>query len=605
MKKSFLTLVTFFALPCGFALPSLAQGVNPNNRPLFDNRPTPPLQTNQVRLEPGSCSELGDMSAELACLKTRIQRQEKNLLPDVLAFLSRGPQLAQPPLVWLPVFNQPALLKQLVPELKNLSNPMLRQHLLLLFQYVLISYPKQLDAVTRQALFEQLKPYLEHAHLPTRLQTLDILLMHSPAQTLPRLKQMLNGPSASERALALLHLQRLATYPSLKAQLPSVPAQTFLAWTQQADLPLTELKTWTFHPLLRSGAQAPQSLHAFLGQWLEANPVDTVKLAENSLLLLLKHPQPELRRYALKRLALTGNPAFAPRLEAAFDDSDPSVRLRAQEALTQLQRLAPVQLLESLKDPNRLPPDTTERIRTVMQDPDLRLRLIDAAFVHLLRQPAMLEELFNLFETSADPALLFKSLHFLRRGPVNWPLSRLNSLLDPSQDVRIRAAAVATALQRPYTQEVIEFLRPLLFDPQTELQLEMLNYFFKTRSQSDARGLMELLMSRSDLPIDRRQLSFDGAVGSETLSGYISRRLSDWIKLADPQATSLHEWLAWIRSPALPLTWKREILRYVSREGRQASLLPLLRQLMQNPELAVDAEFALNAVEARVDSTGW
>lgn len=611
MKNSLFLTLTFLTGLSGAlsmalgALPAGAQSVDPSNRTLFEGLESPLRSAQlQVPLSPGSCAELTEAAARLDCLKTRVQRQEKNLLPDVLAFLGTSPQTHQPPLAWLQAFNHPGLLRQLVPTLKNQTNPVIRQHLLLLFQYVLISHPQQLDAATRQALFDQLNPYLGHAHLPTRLQALDIWLTHSPAEALPRLKQMLASPSAPERALALLHLQRLASHPTLKSQLPPVPTQDFLNWTQQADLPLGELRTWTFHPVLRSG-DAPQTLQAFLGQWLDSSPPDTVKLTENALLLLLKHPQPGLRRYALKRLALTGNPVYAPRLEAAFEDPDASVRLRAQESLTQLQKLIPVQQLESLKDPKRLPPDTAERIRTVMRNPDLRERLLEPAFNHLLRQPAMLEELWSLLETSVDPALQLKALKVLRQAPANWPLSRLNPLLEPSQDVRVRSATVATALQRPYTSDVIEFLRPVLYDPQVELQLEMLNYFFKQRAQSDARGLMELLIAKSDARVDRRQLSFDGAAGSEALAGYIARRLKDWIQLADPKSATLSEWLSWVRSPALPVAWKREILKHISREGRQASLLPLLRQLMQNPEIALDAEFALNAVESRVDSAGW
>jgi hypothetical protein len=552
-----------------------------------------------LALAPGSCAELPEPEARLACLKTRIQRKEAGLLPDVLAFLESGPQTAEPALNWLPVFNQVFLLRQLMPALKAQTDPVLRQHLLLLFQYALLAQPQQLDGPGRQQLFGLLTPYLTHAHLPTRLQAQDIWLTHQ--KSLPQLKSLLASSQPLEQVLGLVHYQRMAADPALKKSLPEIPPQAFLGWTQSANLSLLPLKIWTFHKVFHNGTASPQSLYAFLGQWLEANQPDTVKLAENSLLLLLRHEQPEIRQYALKRLGLTGNPAYASRIESLFTDPDPSVRLRAHDALTQLQKRVPVQYLQSLRDPKRLPPDSAERIRAIMRTPELRVRLLDPAYAHLARQPVMLEELWNLLYTSSEPELQIKALQLLRSAPMTWPVDKLSPLLETSQEVRVRSAALGTLLQRPYGREIVEVLRRLAADPQIELQVEILNYFFKSRAQTDARSLLDLLATQAEQRIDRSLLSFDGVKSSEALSGYIARRLRDWIQLADPKAQSLAEWLNWVRSPALPKAWRHEVLRYVGKAGNQASLLPMLRQLMQDPELAFDAEFALNAVEGRVN----
>lgn len=555
-------------------------------------------------LPPGSCAELADLTGRLACLKTRIQRQEADLLPDVMAFLATSPQTADPPLAWLQALSQPPLLKQLAASLKGLTQPVVRQHLLLLFQYTLISHPEMLDAITRAQVFDNIRPWLTHPHVLTRLQALDLWLMHHKAEALPQLNQLLASPLVNERVLGLVHYGRWLADPALKKLLPPIPGQTFLAWTQQPNQSISELKIWTFHGIFRNGATPPDSYHAFLGQWLDASPPDTIKLAENALLLLLRHEHPALRAYALKRLALTGNPAYAARLEALFSDPDPAVRLRAQEALTQLQKMVPLQYLESLKDPNHLPPDTPDRIRSLMRNPETRARLLEPVYKHLARQPVFLEELWTLLQTSTDPVLLRKGLQALQAAPANWSLQRMTPLLEASQDVHVRAAALALMLQRPYTPELGEMLRPLLRDPQIELPLEILNYLFRLGAFADTRNLLFLLAAKADQRVDRSLLSFDGAPSSAPFDDYVADRLDDWILATDSQGRTLVDWLVWIRDPNLPSPWRRAILRLISSKGRRPELLPLLRQLVQDPDLGFDAEFALNAVESRVDA-GW
>ncbi|HEY9843142.1 MAG TPA: HEAT repeat domain-containing protein, partial [Candidatus Obscuribacterales bacterium] len=462
--KPFIPFLLASGLSCAPALAASPPWSQPQSQPSASptSMPTaapsgspsaPPTPTSSA-LPPGSCAELAELPARLDCLKTRIQRQEAGLVPDVMAFLAASPHLADPPLAWLQALSQPELLKQLVPFLKGQSNPVLRQHLLLLFQYVLTSAPGQLDAITRSQLFDNVRDLLNHPHVPTRLQALDLWLSHRQAESLPQLKQALASPVAPERVLALVHYQRMQAEPALKKNLPGIPAAEFLRWTQQSDQSIAALRTWTFHPLFRSGEAPPATLHAFLGQWLDAGPTDMVKLGENSLLLLLKHEHPAVRAFALGRLAKTGNPAYGPRLEALFEDPDPAVRLRAHDALDLLQKLVPLQYLESLKDAKALPPDTPNRIRSLMRNPETRSKLLEPPYRHLARQPVFLEELWNLLQTSTEPELLFKGLQMLRAAPSNWPLTRLQPLLEPSQDVRVRTSALAAALQRPYSPEL-------------------------------------------------------------------------------------------------------------------------------------------------------
>ncbi|HEY9839187.1 MAG TPA: HEAT repeat domain-containing protein, partial [Candidatus Obscuribacterales bacterium] len=450
--------------------------------------------------------------------------------------------------------------------------------------------------------FDNVRDLLNHPHVPTRLQALDLWLSHRQAEALPQLKQALASSVAPERVLGLVHYQKMQAEPALKKNLPGIPAAEFLRWTQQSDQSIAVLRTWTFHPLFRSGDAPPATLHAFLGQWLDAGPTDMVKLGENSLLLLLKHEHPAVRAFALGRLAKTGNPAYGPRLEALFEDPDPAVRLRAHDALDLLQKLVPLQYLESLKDAKALPPDTPNRIRSLMRNPETRAKLLEPPYRHLARQPVFLEELWNLLQTSTEPELLFKGLQTLRAAPSNWPLTRLQPLLEPSQDVRVRTSALAAALQRPYSPELGQLLKPLLRDPQVELPLEILNYLFGLGAFPDTRNLMQLLSARADQRVDRRLLSFDGVAATAPLDTYVAERLSGWIKATDRKGATLPDWLAWIRDPSLPVPWRRTILRLVGNEGRSAALIPILRQLVQDQDLAFDAEFALDAVEARVES---
>lgn len=562
----------------------------------------PPVQADirPENLPPGSCAELADMVGRLACLKTRIARQETGLMPDLLTFLAASPQTAEPPLPWLQALSQPALIKRLVPLLQGQPNPVIRQHLLLLFQYLLLSHAELVDMPTRTAMLSQVKTYLGYPHLPTQLQALDFWLMQQKAvDTLPQLNQLLAGPNLPARALGLVHYARWLTDANLKKRLPPLSPDVFLSWTQQPDVSLAELRTWTFHAIFRSGSAG--SFLSFLGAWLDSSPPDTVKFSENALLLLLRHAEPSLRAYALKRLALTGNPAYASRIEALFDDADPTVRLKAQAALTQLQKLVPLQYLASLKDPNHLPPDAPERIRSLMRNPDTRDKLLDpAVYGHLARQPAYLDELWNLLQTSTDPALLGKGLQMLRAAPSNWPLSKLEPLLEPSQDVKVRAAALGAALQRPFSPELGEMLRPLLRDPQVELPVEILEYLFRIGAPNDARNLMSLLAARQKERIERRLLPFDGVPSSDSLEAYVAQRMTDWILKADPQVRGLGDWLSWTRDANLPVSWRRLIVQLVGNKGRSSDLLPLLRQLNQDANLSFDAGFALDAVEGRI-----
>lgn len=553
-------------------------------------------------LPAGSCAELSETGARLDCLKTRIQRNETGLLPDLLAFLATNPQSADPQPAWMQALAQPALLRQLPAALKGQTNPVIRQHLLLLLQYVLISKPQLLEPATKTQFLEATRTFLDHAHWPTRLQASDIWLMHRKPEALPQLKALLAGSQVS-RSLGLVHYQRWLSDPALSKQLPPLPAQSFLAWTQEAPEDLGWLKTWTFHPVFRSGEAG--SFQAFLAAWLESSPADTVKLGENSLLFLLRHQHPGLRAFALRRLSQTGNPAYAARIEALFEDPDPDVRLRAKEALDQLQALIPLQYLESLKDPKRLPADAPARIKALMHSPETRGRLLEPAFRHLARHPVMLEELWSLLYSQSDPDLMVKALQTLAEAPATWPLAKLEPLLAPSQDVRVRTAAMATALKRPYSQEVATFIRPLLQDPQSELQLEMLDYLFKAKAQGDARSLLNLLAQKGNERIDQRLLSFDGAKSTSDLDDYVTKRLKAWIKLDGPRQQTLPDWLSWVRDPGLPRDWRRVTLRLIGDEGQQAILLPPLRQLMQDSEMALDAEFALEAIENRVQNKNW
>lgn len=547
-------------------------------------------------LPPGSCAELADAQARLDCLKTRIQRRETAAVPDLLAFLETSPQTAEPPLDWLPAFAQPWLLKQIPGWLQAQNQPVLRQHLLLLIQAALQS--PGVDAATTAALLTAARAYVDYPHLLTRLQARDIGLLRPQADAPARLRQLLDSPQPNERALGLVHYGRWLADPQLKKSLPPLPPERFLAWTQQPDQSLAELARWTLHPIFRPlGAAA--SFHGFLGRWLASEKADTVPLGENALLLLLHHPRPELRAYAVGRLALTGNPAYAARLEALFDDPDADVRLKAQAGLTQLQKLVPLQQLASLKDPRHLPPDTAERIRALMRDPNYRAQLLTPAYRHLAAQPVFGEELWTLLQTSRDPRLLLPGLAALDAVP-GWAPSRLAPLLEPGQEVHVRAQALALALKRPYSPALGELLRPLLRDGQIELPLQILDYLFRIGATRDARNLLYLLLPRADQRVDRSLLPFDGGLGTANLDAYVAERLEGWIRAQDARGRTLADWLGWIRDADLPTAWRRRILRLIGNQGRSPELLPILRQLMQDTAVALDAESALNAVESRL-----
>lgn len=561
-------------------------------------------QSLQTPMRAASCLELLVASERLDCLRQRLPSSDLSLLPDVLAFLSTNPQAESPPLPWLQVLGQPdkthpaaqkALLKQLAAALAQPQEPVIQQHLLRLFQYLRIAYPQQLDSVSKDQVLQSARRLSSDKNPLTRLLARDLLLMQSTDRAL--LKQTLAG-SPAERALALLYIQKWQADPKLKPQLPVISAQQFLDWAHQPDLELPELKAWTFHKAFQESP--PGSLHDWLGIWLESAQPDTVRLGEQSLILLLKHEQPSLRAYALKRLALSGNPAYAKAIEALLDDSDPAVRLRAHDALAQLHKLSPLQDLALLKDPKKLPADAERRIQSLLRNPEHQAKLLEPAYAHLARLPVFQAELWRLLEQSADLRLQLKVLKALAAAPASWPLSRLNTLLAVGQDVRLRNAALGLALKRPYSPEVVEFLRPLVDDPQTELQLEILNYLFVRGMASEARGMLDLLAKRSQQRLDRQLLSFDGQPGSAKVDDYIQDHLNDWIKKADPRFQNLPDWLSWIRDPALPLSWRRTVLRLTGNQGKNLNLIGMLEQLMQEPELEMDAEFALEAIKGRL-----
>lgn len=544
------------------------------------------------------CSAETDQSPD--CLQQALALTGTARTQALLNYLRGNPQGEEVPAAWLQPLMRPELLKSLLPALTD-PDTRVRQHLLLLYRQALALQPPVLSPSEREQVLQAARQQLTEDDPILRVLALDLHLSQQN-EPLGPLKLALASTEAAERALALYHLQNLPPKQLSSASREGLlSVKQVLTWLNGPDHSLEMLSRWTRYTAFQAEADGQAlSLHGFLARWL-AGPGSVPKaLTEPAVLLLLQHPHAAVRRFALQRLARSGESKYQPRLEALLEDPDERVRMSAYEALELLQQQIPKQYLASLKNPARLPNDAEARIKTLMRDPEWQQALLDPAYAHLASLPVYGDELWRLAASHPNEQIVAQALEQLQRLPANWPLTRLEALLAPQQTPALRQQALQMALQRPVSLERQALLRPLLNDPDIHLPLEILNSLFLQGDQTDARFLLESLSLRIQERVSPARLSFDGRPGSEKLEDWVAKRLKNWILNSDRQGLSWVDWLNWTRNKRLPRSWRREIVRLIGDKGRNAAFLPLLRGLRSDPDLGFDAGFAMDAVENRL-----
>ncbi|MGV3522861.1 MAG: HEAT repeat domain-containing protein [Candidatus Sericytochromatia bacterium] len=562
------------------------------------------LNIGAVQAQTDGSSSLGACLAEApqstGCLQEALGQTGAARTQALLNYLRSNPQGEELPVAWLQPLMRPELLKSLLPALSD-PDIRVRQHVLLLYRQALALQPPVLSPGERDLILQAARQQLTEDDPVLRVLALDLHLSQQP-EPLGPLKLALASTEAPERALALYHVQNLPPSQLSSASREGLASvKQVLTWLNGPDHSLALLSRWTRYTAFQAEADGQAlSLHGFLARWL-AGPGSVPKaLTEPAVLLLLQHPHAAVRRFALQRLARSGESKYQPRLEALLEDPDESVRMSAYEALELLQQQVPKQYLASLKNPARLPSDAEARIKTLMRDPGWQRALLDPAYVHLASLPVYGDELWRLAASHPDEQVVAQTLAQIQRLPATWPVTRLEPLLAPQQAPNLRQQALQMALQRPASSERQTLLRSLLNDPDIHLPLEILNSLFLQGAQSDARMLLELLSLRRQERVNLTRLSFDGRQGHEQLEDWMAKRLKNWILKSDRQGLSWGDWLNWARNNRLPRSWRREIVRLIGDKGRNAAFLPLLRGLRNDPDLGFDAGFAMDAVENRL-----
>lgn len=553
------------------------------------------------------CSEQILLAEQLSCLQNQIQQLPDKpdsakgaieaLMPSMILFLGRSPNMQEPPLPWLKPLSSGKLLKSLAAELSQPHDDIVIQHLLRLFQYVLIMDPKRIEPALQASILKSTRKLSQANHPLTRLLALDLLLYQRQDADSTVFKALMQDVSVNEKMILLLHYQKWQKDPRLAKSLPAIPAQTVLNWVSNPNYPGPELKTWTFHPRFQKPLP---DFSEFMGEWLETAPADTIKFSEGSLKNLLQAPAVALRQYAIKRLALTGNPTYLAIIEPSLMDLDPRVQATARKAMEDLQNLKPLYYLDSLKDPRHLPSDTDQRLAFLFEQSQQFIRLFEPAFRHLHARPEFKRLLWQSLHNGTSADLQLPALKLVKETYPVTDIQLIEPMLARSQDVRVRSAALQILLKQPYQAAGIQLLQAMIQDPQVELSLAILHDLFQKSMFKDTRTLLNLLAKRASQKIDRSLVGFEDKTGSTTVEAWVAEHLPTWIK-SIKGSENLRDFLLWLQDDNLPLSWRRAVIKHVGNTGQDQMLLAVLQQLAQKPDLELDAEFAMQAIQTRLD----
>jgi len=177
----------------------------------------------------------------------------------------------------------------------------------------------------------------------------------------------------------------------------------------------------------------------------EQAPADTGRAIVNALLGVVKDPNVEVRRAAVRSLGQHKSPAAIPALREALRDSDPEVRGSALEALSEMEDAGSADaIVAMLKDSNR----------------EVRAKALSA--------------LTNLELTSV-------------------PAGYRDALKDPDPDVRHQAAHVAGHFE---DAAAVPTLRTLLEDPNAEVREAAVEALASIRNEAAIQALIGALKAR-------------------------------------------------------------------------------------------------------------
>lgn len=387
------------------------------------------------------------------------------------------------------------------------------------------------------------------------------------------------GPSEAG-VLALYHWQRLGFKP-----IQPLGAEQLSAWLAAEPIALQALQHWQLDPLFLQLASA----QAFLAHWLQSLPPEALPLDDLQLQTLLQHPEPQLRIFAARRLALRGEAADRQTLDALQQDPDPMVRSAAQQARALLETTIPARDLARLQDPSALPPDTAERLRRLLQQPVYQSQLLSRAFAHLRSHPAYQAGLWQVILHSDQTLLRVQALDQLQSG--GWPLDRLLPVMHPALPPLLRQQGLRAALRQPAGPEHRAWLKRWQTDANVVLPLLLTEHFVTVGDHAAAREVLMQLAARSREPVPLQ------AGGTERLEPYIQRQWPSWLKKMP--AAEWQAWLQWLQDRRLPLSWRRTLIRLAADQGPVAIVSAQLRQLAGDPRLDQDLAFARERLDAR------
>ncbi|MBF2052926.1 MAG: HEAT repeat domain-containing protein [Candidatus Sericytochromatia bacterium] len=387
------------------------------------------------------------------------------------------------------------------------------------------------------------------------------------------------GP-AEAGVLALYHWQRLGLKP-----LQPLAAEQLNAWLAADPIPLQTLQYWQLDPLFMQLENA----QAFLAHWLQSFSPEALPLSDLQLQTLLQYPEPRLRIFAARRLALRGEAADRQTLDALQQDPDPMVRSAAQQARVLLETTIPARDLARLQDPAALPPDTPERLHRLLQQPAYQSQLLSRSFAHLRPHPAYQAGLWQVILHSQQTPLRSQALDQLQSG--GWPLDRLLPVMHPTQPALLRQQGLRAALRQPASPERTAWLQRWQSDADIVLPVLMTENFVTVGDYAAARGVLGQLAARSREPVPLQ------AGGTERLERYIQRQWPRWLK--NMPAAEWQAWLQWVQDRRLPLSWRRGLIRLAADQGPVAIVSAQLRPLAADRLLAQDLEFARERLATR------
>lgn len=448
--------------------------------------------------------------------------------------------------------------------------------------------------------------FMNHPDLQLRLLALSIWGYKVEGLKDAVLRQALGSPDASERvlALSLVSLQNMSG--SGEFQTPLL-AEQLLAWLNEPDRELLPPDA-DFLPdaleSLKHGDPEDLGWHGYLAGLLspaDGPPLYQPALTSEQQLVLLRHPHPRVRMAALGLIASGGNPQHADALKALLSDPQPLVRSAAYIALIQLEQSLPHFYLQSLKDPLLVPELAESRLKFIVSDLEHRNDLMDEEYQFLLQEPVHRARLWKLASSAQDEHLQLWLLATLRSEQQDDP-SVLLPLLSQQQTEGVREGALRSLLEYPLTPQMHSLLMPFAEDDNPYLQLEVLNALFDGSLRT--RVWLELLAPKGQHVLNMTHLSFLWEVYGDSedrqtanIEELVADALPTWLSESDLDKADLIDWLRWICNQNLPLSWRKAIFEFIVAEGLPAEAKPVLKELIQDPDLGSDAEYYLDELE--------